>query len=464
MGSLAFVLPSRLSPEGRECVQAAALAGGYDLAPVPTRRDFDGDRLVLTKEANESGFVIMPWPYPGGKQVCITTTLRERPEPYHLLIELARGRVNQLRCQTVDWEAIGLSLEPAEQEEIRALARVFGRAVRDPDEPESVALAEEALQRASMASLRLSAGFAEQLLHTRVGEEGPLETRVGISLTTIPPVESQTMFLAQFNAVKLVPQWHLIETAEGVHDWTVFDSLVDWSLTNGLQTTIGPVVDLTETRLPAWAEGLAADGVALAEAMCRFVQVLIRRYQERVRSWQICAGFNYADRYGWDEDERLRLAARLHEAARSIDLDLSHVLGIALPWGDYLTSEEHTYSPLVFADTLIRSGFTFTSVELEIYVGEDARAGHERDTITLYRLIELFGLLSIPLEIRFGERGRPSDRPAPDWTIPSALAMSLPQVAGVHWDVPDADGQRDGRTSSELLGRFLREFQARYLT
>jgi len=464
MGSLAFVIPSHISPERRECLNSAALAGGYDMAPVPTRIEFDAGKLTLTKEANESGYIIVPWPGAGGRQICISTTLRERPEPYHLLIELARGRINQLRCQTVEWEAIGLSLEPAEQEEIRALARVFGRAVRDPDEPGADALAEEALERSAMASIRLSAAFAEQLLHTRVGDEGPLETRVGICLTTIPPTESQTMFRAQFNAVKLVPQWHRIEVDEGSYDWSDFDALVDWSLNTGIQTTIGPMIDLTETELPQWAARLVRDKVALSAAMCDFVQVGVRRYQERVRSWQVCAGFNYVDRYGWDEDERISLAARLLEAARTVDSDLSHVLGISQPWGDYLISEEHTYSPLVFADTLIRSGFTFTSVELEVFVGNGARAGHERDAIILYRLVELFGLLSIPLEISFGERGRDPAAAAPDWTIPSALAMSLPQVAGVHWDLPDAFNQRDGRLSSELLGRFLREFQARYLT
>ena len=438
------------------------MAGGYDLAPVPTRAEFSDDLMTLTKEANESGYVVMPWPLPGGKQSCISTTLRERAEPYDLLIELARGRINQLRCQTVEWEAIGLALEPAEREEIRALARVFGQAVRDPDELEADALAEEAMQRASSAALRLSAAFAEQLLHMRVGEEGPLETRVGIRLTTIPATESQTMFRGQFNAVKLMPPWHILEAVQGVLDWSSFDALVDWSLSVGLQTTIGPVIDLTETLLPDWAAAIADDSVALSAAMCDFVEIVVRRYQERIRSWQVCSGFNHADRYGWDEDDRLRLAARLLDVARSVDADLSQVLSIAQPWGDYLTCEEHTYSPLVFADTLIRSGFAFTSVELEVFVGDGARAAHERDTIVLYRLVELFGLLSIPLEICFGER-EPCD-PGPDWTIPSALAMSLPQVAAVHWDLPDADQRRDGRLSSELLGRFLREFQARYLT
>ena len=65
-----------------------------------------------------------------------TATLMERPHPYQLLVELARGKVNQLRCQAADWQIGGLQIPPDLQQEIRGTASAFGRAIAlaDPDD------------------------------------------------------------------------------------------------------------------------------------------------------------------------------------------------------------------------------------------------------------------------------------------------------------------------------------------
>src|SRR5689334_6132080 len=123
MGTVSFLTPDALSPIAQRCLEQACLAGGYDLTPVPTRRRPEAGRLGLTKDANESGYLWVPWPLPGvGCPVVLSATLRERPEPYDLLLELARGKLNHVRVQTAEWEAIGLTLEPEDRAELRAAA------------------------------------------------------------------------------------------------------------------------------------------------------------------------------------------------------------------------------------------------------------------------------------------------------------------------------------------------------
>ena len=39
-----------------------------------------------------------------------TATVIERPQPYHLALELARGKVNQVRGQAADWLQGGLQV------------------------------------------------------------------------------------------------------------------------------------------------------------------------------------------------------------------------------------------------------------------------------------------------------------------------------------------------------------------
>lgn len=467
MGSVSFIVPPSPPAEIAACLNAAALAGGYDMAPAPTRRALTSNLLTLTKDAHESGYILIPWPTAAGRlEACLSTTLRERAEPYHLLIELARGKVNQLRCQTADWDAIGLAVEPEDRQELRALTRRFGEAVLAPDLPDSGGVALDALRRAGAAGERLSASFAEQLLQTRVGENGPLETRLDCNLSQVPPPEARASLVSTFTSVRLTPDWSSLEPRRGEYHWAAFDELVAWAYSTGLDVSVGPVVDLADGRFPDWvAEDAAGDYARLADALTGFTEATLRRYQERVRSWQVCSGFNHRDVYGLGEDDRLRLATRLMEAARGVDADCSWVLGLAQPWGDYLTDGGNTYTPLVFADNLVRAGFQFAAVELEVLTGGPTRGSLPRDAIALYRLVELFGLLSLPLEVTFGGFPATVGGHGPDENLETAvaLAVSLPQVRAVRLNVADADGNRPGVIQSESLRNCLKDLRVRYL-
>ena len=429
MGSVSLIVPPSPPDEIAACLRAAALSGGYDMAPTPTLRALHSDLLTLTKDANESGSVLIPWPVAGGRQVaCLSTTLRERDEPYHLLIELARGKVNQVRCQAADWDAIGLTVEPDDRRELRDLTRRFGSAVLAPGEPSAAGVAQEALARATAAGERLSASFAEQLLQTRVGENGPMETRLECNLSQLPPAEARAGFAATFTSVRLMPDWSRLEPRPAEYDWAAFDALVDWAFAAGLDVSVGPVIDLADGRLPEWVAAASGtiDGVEgqFADALCAYTEAILKRYLERVRSWQVCAGFNHRDALGLGEDDRLRLATRLMQVARAVDPDGSWVLGIAQPWGDYLTVPDNTYSPLVFADNLVRAGFQFAAVELEVLTGDLRRASLPRDAIAVYRLVELFGLLSLPLELTFGGSPTSEGGHGPGDGLETAVALA----------------------------------------
>ena len=62
-----------------------------------------------------------------------TTTLRESDQPYRLLVELARGKLNQVRVQTAEWEGIGLRLPKGFQESLNEVTTEFARALLGPD-------------------------------------------------------------------------------------------------------------------------------------------------------------------------------------------------------------------------------------------------------------------------------------------------------------------------------------------
>ncbi len=438
MGTVAFFPPEAISPEEIRALKQVCLVGGYDLTPVPTRSRIDGGKLFLSKDANESGYVQMPWPLPGlGAPLSTSSTLRERAEPYHLLIELVRGTLNQIRSQTAEWQAIGLTLAPADREELRAASASFGREALDLRSPGQTERLTELLARTHRLGDRIARIFADQLLDTRVRETGKLSTAFGRRFATLPNDAMRGEIREKFTAIRLTPEWRTIEPTEAGYNWTRFDELVDWAVGTELAVSIGPIIDLSGDLLPEWVRQWSGDLPSLTAFFCDFLETVIRRYQDRVASWQVFHGFNHTDALSLSEDERLRLAARLLESARGAAPDGSWTIGIAQPWGDYMIVEEHTYSPLVFTDTLLRAGFGFATIELELRPGLGRRDSIPRNSLETFRLLELFGVLGVPLEVGIWRPPSGADLPGsdPDWAVTSfVMAASLPQVKGVYWN------------------------------
>src|SRR5205085_1198739 len=82
------------------------------------------------RDVDESGALVVPWQIPGtGSLMGATSTLIEQEAPYQFRIELARGKVHQLRCQVADWETGGLRVPAALADRIRAASKGFAHAV-----------------------------------------------------------------------------------------------------------------------------------------------------------------------------------------------------------------------------------------------------------------------------------------------------------------------------------------------
>jgi hypothetical protein len=208
--------------------------------------------------------------------------------------------------------------------------------------------------------------------------------------------------------------------------------------------------------LPEWTRGWEADLPALAAYMCDYLETAVTRYKGDVRRWVICAGFNQGDALGLVDDDRLRLAFRLFEAAAQIDHGLELVLSVAQPWGDYLVAADQTIAPVTFPDDLMRAGVRLAAVELEVRAGTGPRGSRPRDLLDTARTLDSFGMLGLPIEILLslpssgepdplaahgeavwphGWRAGPTPEGQAEWgTSVAALALCWPHVRAVTWD------------------------------
>jgi hypothetical protein len=458
MWPISFLLPEPVPSAAAASLGNACFAGGYDQTPVPTAVHLENGRLVLSRPVNESGYLLTPWPVePFGTLVVSTATLRDRDEPYRLLVELARGKLNQVRCSTAEWQAIGLRTRPDFDRALADASRLFAHAILAPTAAEGDALAARVLEQSHGLADRLARDYTEQALATRHEQEGPLDTRLAARFGRAPGGPAAEEYAGTFNAASICFRWRDVEPVEAQYDWSGPDAAVAAAKAAGLPITIGPVIDLAPGMLPAWAVGWESDLPALAAFMCDYLETAVNRYRGDVRRWVVCGGFNQADSLGLVDDDRLRLAFRLFEAVAQIDPDLELVLSVAQPWGDYLVADDQTISPITFPDDLVRAGVRLSAVELELRNGTRPRGSLPRDLLDTARLLDLFRLLDLPLEVALSQPSSPAPDQsaadhgqsvwAPAWRSgPSpegqaewgasmgALALCWPAVRAVTWD------------------------------
>ena len=427
MGPFHFDLPPDLTPAGSAAAAGGWLLNGYDHTPVPAKRTVSAARLSLLREETESSHLAVAWPAADGPRTVTTSTLRPRPEPYRLVVELARGAVNRIRAFVAELASINISVPQPLAADIAAVTRNFGRAVLGTgdaadDQPPAV------LDAAGRVADRLADLLTGQRFQTRA-QRGPLDTRFGCRVgRPLSPADADT-YAATFNAIRIVPDWEAIEPTEAGFNWATLDPLVRWATDAGLKVSIGPIVDVADGAFPEWLRAWQGDVPTLTAFLSDFVATVVARYRQQCRVWQLLNGFNHADALGLGEDDRVKLAARLLETAREVDPDGTWLIGLSQPWGDYLAKPGHAYSPFVLVDTLLRAGFDLGGLELELLAGPADRCAPPRDTLDVIQLLESYDTLGVPLDIALG-------RSLPDVAAVGLVetCLAAPTVRAVHWD------------------------------
>lgn len=404
MGNLIFRLPPDLSADERSDLEFASVLGGQDNMPYATQVLVEDDRLILHRAIDESGAVLLPWAVDGAGHVMVATaSLMERLQPYDLAVELARGKVNQLRGQTADWQLGGLLLPDNLAEKIRRATHTFRRTLFDTSAPGGRVLADQALADCFRAGNQLVRTYIQQVFQVRHHRQPRLETLWGCRATPGEPAPAHhAEFLEAFNSLFLPFSWQRIEPEPGRRDWRLYDELLHWAGKQGLHVVGGPLIDFSGRGLPDWLWPLTDDLNAVHRHLSEFVDAAVRRYGSTIRQWHVTAASNWAGVLARGDEQLLWLTLRLVEVLRKIDPGLEPIVGLAQPMGDYLAHQEHNQSPFGFADTLVRTGIKLAGLEIELIMGAQPRGSYCRDMLDLSRFLDLYALLGLPLHVTLG--------------------------------------------------------------
>lgn len=457
MGIMTFQLPAGLTPDAVRELERACVAGGGDNMPWPTEARVGQGQLVVRRAVDESGSLIVPWNLNGfGRLMSSTATLIERDTPYHLLTELCRGKVNQLRCQAWEWRTGGLDLPDDLDASIHAASVGFSRTLTQPSPDKASEQAQATLGLSYRAADQLVRLYMERGLELR--RQRPARRDIGLGCRVGPAVLRPPVAAACVPActsVGLPFPWNVIEATPGTFCWDLIDELLDWATEQELHVTAGPLVDFSAAQLPDWLWLWERDLGSLAKFFIEYVTAAVKRYRQRLRRWHLTAASNWASVLSLGEDELQWLTVRLVEVVRQIDPGLELIVGIAQPWGEYLAQEDRSQSPFGFADMLVRSGLNLAGLDLELIMGVTPRGSYCRDLLETSRLLDLYAILGIPLRVtlgypsstasdtladpelrvaagRWGEQS-PLEAQA-DWAATfAALCLCKPYVQAVHW-------------------------------
>jgi hypothetical protein len=423
---MTFKLPPSIPGEDVRELHRASVAGGQDNMPYPTQVVAEADQMICLRRIDESGCLMTPWSVNGaGRLMTPTATLMERLLPYRLPLELARGKINQVRGQAADWLMGGLQMPSALAEEIRQATLSFCQAVADFPAPQADLQAQAALSDGFRASENLVREYMQQVFSIRHQRQDKFDTAFAVRLGRSPPsAELGDTLTRSFNAVAVPFSWKDIEPNEGEYIWEPFDALVNWATTFDLPIIGGPLLDYTAASLPEWFLRYERDVGILSGYLCDFVELVLKRYQGRITTWQLHAAANLCPLWPLSDEDLLWLTVRMVEAARYIEPGNDLIVGLGQPWGDYLRERDHTHSPFVFADTLVRAGVKLAALDLELLMGVQPRGSYCRDLMEASRILDLYALLGVPIQVSLGY---------PSLAGADSLADANLQAAGGHW-------------------------------
>jgi len=380
------------------------------------------------RKTSESCKFHVAWPVTGfGRPVIATASLSEREQPYLLPLELARGKIVQLRNQAGEWELSGMTIPPDFVDSSRLAFRAFAKAASRQNQPEEATrLSNEALCHACAAAEILMIGYSSQTFLNRLQRFGSLPASIGCELHQAPPhPDADELFAAAFNSATVACAWEKIESKEKNYDWTYCDQQLDWCEKRKLLVKGGPLIDLGPHGLPSWLARGQHDRFYLEKLACDFVKMAISRYFGRIRIWEVATRLNSGGALSLSEEDILTLVVRVLDVARQLDEETQLLIRIDQPWGEYQARGQHRLSPMQLVDALLRSSVGLAGVNLELAVGYLPRGSAYRDLLDISRLIDMWSILGVPLHATLA---------CPSSSDDDALASESWEVEPRMWD------------------------------
>ncbi len=438
MGVMKFRLPSneagRKLPDFRK-----AYITGLDRTPSRLAVELRTGMMSCIRDTTESGRLFVPWSIEGyGTPLVGTATLAERADPYMLPVELARGKLNDIRNQLAEWTQMGLRATPELDRALRAAQHSFVSAATSTDRPDAcTAAAQASLDSASRAGDLLIEAYTAQIIQSRLASTSRLSTQAACVLGGAPQsLPASLDWTKAFNAAQLAVSWNQVAPSEGQYRWDQFDAQLAWCRRNNLAFQAGPLIEFRRGALPDWVWLWEGDCETLTGLVADFVQQTVQRYRGRVPTWHVVHRPASGEILGLTEEEQIRITARAIQVAHQTDPSAQLTIGVDRPWAEWMGSSHFQLGPLHLCDYLLRAELGLSDIAIEIALGYSSPGSYMRDLFEFSKLLDLYALLNVPLHVWFAmpSSGAPDPQADPDVSVdPSQWPVPLDEALQASW-------------------------------
>ncbi len=401
MGVMKFRVPANDLAQRLSDYRKAYISG-LDRTPGRVGVELRNGLMNCLRDTTESGRLFVPWPIDGyGTPIVGTATLAERPAPYWLPVELARGKLNDVRNQLADWIGMGLRSTPELGRALDEAQRAFFQAATLADQPDAcLAAAQTSLRSASRAADLLMEAYTTQVIQSRLSSTSKLPTHLGCVLHDDPQkVPTGLEWSRTFNAGGMGVTWKQLAPSEGQYRWDLLDAQLAWCRRNRLAIEAGPLIDFRKGALPDWIWLWEGDFETIGGLVADFVRQAVTRYRGKIPLWHVVHRAASAEILGLNEEEQVRIAARAVQVARQSDPSAQLTIGVDRPWAEWMGSSHFQLGPLHLCDYLLRAELGISGVAIEVAPGYSTPGSHIRDLFELSRLLDLYSLLNVPLHL-----------------------------------------------------------------
>jgi len=343
----------------------------------------------------ETAGLALLWPVEGfGRILLPTTCLPERERPYCLNVEISRARLMQTISRREDWSLFDGALE---LEDISKQARdLFIRSIQSISNPPVASqLADNSLRKAMIFSEKLATTHAETVFKTRRSAKGFGRACFG---TCVDPdqVGNDTYLdrLARGSDFAMIPvNWGAIEQVEGHFDFEALDQCVDWLSQKKMILGAGPLLQFSQSTLPAWLFSGSVSFEKIRESAYRFVSEMVARYRRRIHRWIVVGGLNVQNSFGFNVEQVLEMTRAANMAAKAINSRAFRLIEVMQLWGEYYGATPNSITPVAYMDMVIQSGIPFDAFALQMQFGKNAMGMHVRDMMQISSILDYFSLM-----------------------------------------------------------------------
>jgi hypothetical protein len=435
---------------------------GSDDHPLGGSVRVTGGHLVVDTDHTGSLALCLPWDAgPMGRLMLQTCLLEQREAPYRLALELARQRIKFVIAKAEEWQVWD---HPGAAESLQQLDRArrqFTEAMTSPDSAACDAAARRSIATAIDAGERLAIAHGQILIHRRFGSKPASSAVLGMRVLASDQPQRCAQLLGQDVDVVFVPlDWPSIEARRGAYDFSEAIAWLDWAVSAGKRTVLGPIIDLSPGHLPAWLDAKRGDHGAMRDAVWGLAEAAAKQLGTHVGLWSLARGLHSAHLHGLAISQTNDLVRRAAVAVRGVRRNAPTLLEVTEPFADGPLEPDDPMGPWRWLASLISEGIHIDVLHVHLEVGDAGGGRGVRDLLQVSALLDRMlpfqkkvfaevGAPSAPVSGDFGSWRSPwsPDLQASWATRALTIAMSKPHVELVAWH-----SLRDASDGTPLFG------------